>query len=181
MSASNFETERLLIRPCVMGDLDAAHHALDIHPDVWRFDPGRARTLEERREELQFRIKQYQRDEFGMMAVTLKAGVLIGYVGLQTYILPTVPLATPEVELFYKLGRDYWKHGYASEACRALIRHAFAELRLTRIVTVTHKDNAHSIALLRRLGMRIVTAPPTWQDDVLGILDNALHSETGGR
>ncbi len=81
-------------------------------------------------------------------------------------------IAAPEDELFYKLGREYWGQGYAGEACRALIEYAFGGLRLRRIVTVTHKDNSKSMALLRRLGMNIVAAPRAWRDDVLGVLEN---------
>jgi RimJ/RimL family protein N-acetyltransferase len=169
------ETERLTIRLFTLDHLDAAHAMLDIHPDVWHFDPGYSRTREQRTIELQYRIWQYEREGFGQMAVILKNhNTLIGYVGLQTYILPTEPLATPEVEMFYKFGRDYWGQGYATEACRAMLRHAFEDLHLTRIVTVTHKDNANSIALLKRLGITIVAAPPKWADDVLGILENPL-------
>lgn len=44
--------------------------------------------------------------------------------------------------------------------------------RLHRIVTVTHKNNSKSIALLRQLGMNIVPAPRAWRDDALGVLEN---------
>ena len=170
------ETERLQIRPLTPDDLDALHAALDGHPDVWRFDPGYPRTREQRAAELRYRILQYERDHYGMLAVCLKAtGKLIGYCGLQLYLLPSQPYATPEVELFYKLARDFWGQGLATEACRRMIDHAFDTLRLRRIVTVTHKDNSNSIALLKRLGMTIVPAPPEWADHVLGTLANARH------
>ena len=84
-------------------------------------------------------------------------------------------MSTPEVELFYKLGRDYWGRGYATEACREMIRHAFEELRLIRIVTCTHRENTRSIALLRRLGMR-VEPDATDADGVLATLENGLTS-----
>ncbi len=166
------ETERLLIRPFQADDLDAAYAVFEGHPDVWRYDPGRQRTYEERAREIQYRIAQYAREGFGCMAVTRKAdGSLLGYCGLQTWLRETRPLATLETELFYKLGRAYWGRGYATEACRAMIAHAFTDLCLPRLVTVTAAANAASIALLRRLGMRIVPSP-TDSDEVNGILDN---------
>jgi len=166
------ETKRLILREYSFDDVDAAHAALDGHPDVWRFDPGRPLTREERRAALETRIREYGSPVPGSLAVTLKeSGRFIGYCGLQLYLCDRIPMSTPEVELFYKLGRDHWGHGYATEACREMIRYAFEELRLTRIVTCTHRENTHSIALLQRLGMRI-DPDATDPDGVLATLEN---------
>jgi hypothetical protein len=108
---------------------------------------------------------------FGALAVTLReGGTLIGYCGLQLYLCERPGRSTPEVELFYKLGRPYWGRGYATEACREVLRYAFEELRLPRIVTCTHRENVRSVALLRRLGMRI-EPDPTDAEGVLATLD----------
>jgi RimJ/RimL family protein N-acetyltransferase len=87
-------------------------------------------------------------------------------------VLPREPLATPEVELYYKLGREYWGQGYAAEACRAMIRFAFDEMRLARIVTITATENTPSIKLTQALGMRIDPAPPSWIGSMTGTLQN---------
>ena len=104
--------------------------------------------------------------------VEKQSGTVIGYVGLQLYVLPREPLATPEVELYYKLGREFWGRGYAVEACREMIRFAFEEMRLARIVTITDNKNLPSIRLLRRLSMRIEEAPPSWAGSLTGTLEN---------
>lgn len=168
-------TERLWLRPFTPYDLDEAYAVLEGHPDVWRFDPGYQRTWEQRAQIIQKYAEMNEPNGVGTLAVTLKAtGALIGYVGLQLYILPREPLATPEVELYYKFGRDYWGQGYATEACQAMIRFAFEEIRLERLVTVTQPDNTPSIMLLRRLGMHIEDAPPAWPGEVIGTLLNSL-------
>ena len=87
-------------------------------------------------------------------------------------MLPREPLATPEVELYYKLGREYWGQGYAAEACRAMIRFAFDEMRLARIVTITATENTASIKLLEALGMQIAPAPSSWAGSLTGTLQN---------
>jgi ribosomal-protein-alanine N-acetyltransferase len=167
-----FETERLILRPYTLEDAEAAHAVLDSHPDVWQFDPGRALTLEERRAAIEKRIQAYGGPIFGSLALTLKGdGRLIGYCGLQLYLCDRIPLSTPEVELFYKLGRDYWGRGYAAEAAREMVRYAFDELRLARIVTCTGRDNTRSIALLQHLGMRI-EPDATEPGGVLATLDH---------
>jgi RimJ/RimL family protein N-acetyltransferase len=117
---------------------------------------------------------------FGSLAITLKENdQFIGYCGLQLYLCDRIPMSTPEVELFYKLGRDYWGHGYAAESCREMIRHAFSGLRLRRIVTCTHRENTHSLMLLQRLGMKI-EPDPTEPDGVLATLENSLTFDRFG-
>ena len=167
------ETERLVLRPWTDDDIDEAYAVLEGHPDVWEFDPGYQRTRDERAAIVRKYAATNEPDGCGTLAVVEKQrGAVIGYVGLQLYVLPREPLATPEVELYYKLGRDFWGQGYAVEACREMLRFAFEEMRLARIVTITDGKNLPSIRLLRRLGMRIEEAPPSWAGLLTGTLEN---------
>ena len=114
-----------------------------------------------------------EEDGEGTLAVTLKeSGRLIGQVGLQLYVLPWQPFATPEVELYYKFGAEFWGRGYAFEACRALVDFAFAHMRLLRLVTITHPENERSVRLLRRLGFCLAPAPESFKPHLIGILTN---------
>ena len=167
------ETLRLFLRPFTPADLDEAYDVFEGHPDVWKYDPGHQRTREQRAAITMKYASSNLVDGEGNLAITLKEnGILIGYAGLQLYILPTEPIATPEVELFYKLGRPWWGQGYAKEACDALIKYSFEELHLGRIVTVVTKDNEPSIRLLKKVGMIIDKAPPSWPNDLTGTLIN---------
>jgi [ribosomal protein S5]-alanine N-acetyltransferase len=56
------------------------------------------------------------------------------------------------VELGYALGRAHWKQGYATEALRALLAHAFADMRIRRIEAEVNPANLASNALLKSLG-----------------------------
>jgi RimJ/RimL family protein N-acetyltransferase len=88
--------------------------------------------------------------------------------------LDATPHFTSEIGLFWALFPDRRGNGYATEAAAAMIAYAFSALRLRRIVATTEHDNATSIGVMRRLGMRIErdTRPqPTWLQTV-GILDN---------
>jgi RimJ/RimL family protein N-acetyltransferase len=93
-------------------------------------------------------------------------------VGLQLYVMPWQPFATPEVELHYKFGVDYWGNGYAHEAARALTEFAFGRMRLLRLVTVTHPENTRSVRLLERLGFCLGPAPAAFKPQIIGILTN---------
>lgn len=169
------ETERLILRPFLEADIQTAFELFETHPDVYRFDPGFPRTLEQRAAIVRRHIADNQEDGEGTLAVTLREnGRLIGQVGLQLYILPWMPFAQPEVELYYKLGRAYWHAGYALEACKALARYAFDEMRLLRLVTVTQPDNLRSLKLLTRLGFCLAPAPEKWPHEVIGVLSNPL-------
>ncbi|MDQ6693907.1 MAG: GNAT family N-acetyltransferase [Chloroflexota bacterium] len=171
------ESARLLIRPFTMDDLEEAYNIFEGHPDVWRYDPGRPNTREERRDLLQYRIAEYKRHGFGCMALTLKnGGKLIGYCGLQLYLWQREPLSSPEIELFYKLGRDYWSHGYATEACVRMLQHAWQDLHLPRIVTWALAKNSESVALMKRIGMQVEPAAG-YPDEIIGVIENSLSVE----
>jgi ribosomal-protein-alanine N-acetyltransferase len=166
------DTERLHMRAFTAADFDVAYEVLDGDPDVWRYDPGYQRSKEQRTAILARYALDNEENGLGTLAVILKAtGALIGYVGLQAYVWPREPVATPEVELYYKFGRAYWGQGYAQEACREMLRFAFDEMHLARIVTITDHRNTESIRLLARLGMRLEPAGPHWPTMLAAILE----------
>ena len=76
------------------------------------------------------------------------AELLVGAIGL------TLNRAQREAELGYWVGRKYWGHGVAPEACRRLLDWAFATLDLDRVVASALEDNQRSAAVLQRLGLR---------------------------
>ncbi len=75
-----------------------------------------------------------------------------GFVGLNT--VPFEASFTPAVEIGWRLDRPWWGHGYASEAARACLDHAFGPLGLSEIVSFTITLNARSRAVMERLGMK---------------------------
>lgn len=160
------------MRPFTMDDLQEAHTVLDSHPEVWRYDPGYPPTLERRESLLEFRILEYTMQGFGCLALILKETQrIIGYCGLQLYLWENPACSTPEVELFYKLGREYWGKGYATEAARAIVDFSFNTLKLKRLVSHAKGDNARSVALMQRIGMRIEN-DPLHPGEINGILSN---------
>ena len=84
--------------------------------------------------------------------------------------------ATPEFGLFYAVFPAHQHQGYASEAARALLDYAFGVLRLKRVVATTTYDNAASMGVMRRLGMRIERNPlpePHYLQ-VVGVAENRI-------
>jgi ribosomal-protein-alanine N-acetyltransferase len=122
---------------------------------------------------------------YGERGIELReTGELVGLVGLVPSFGPFDQIPglgdareparfRPEMGLYWALAPAHRGSGYATEAARALIGHAFAELTLARIVATTERSNTASQAVMRRLGMRVEENPlpePEWFQ-VVGWLD----------
>jgi len=186
--------ERIALRPLQAADAGEAHALFDTHPDVWAFDPGRAYSRSER--EAWARIKSCEwatptgRLGIGCYAITRRdGGRMLGCAGLAASLVPGGLDAEPgaasalEVELYFRLGREHWGRGYATEACRTLVRLAFDTLGVRRLFCATSRAHDGALALMRRLGMEIDVRPlpgPFWgSDPARGILWNPRAVRTG--
>ena len=78
-------------------------------------------------------------------------GVLIGESGLHR-----PPDASGSVEVGYAIVPAYRGRGFALEATRAVVEHALARPDVRRVVAACLEDNAPSIRVLEKLGMRRV-------------------------
>jgi RimJ/RimL family protein N-acetyltransferase len=144
-------TERLTLRRPQLADLDALA-AINADPEVARFvsatgPMARAET------ELMLRgmISHWDDHGFGWwMADLSETGELVGFVGLAHPL--SVPALAEDVEVGWRLGREHWGRGLATEGGTEAVRHAFAERGLARLVCLIDRDNARSLAVARRLG-----------------------------
>ncbi len=59
-----------------------------------------------------------------------------------------------DVEIGYWLGKDYWGHGFMSEAVHAVAALGFARPTTRALVATTSPNNKASQNVLRKLGMR---------------------------
>ena len=57
-------------------------------------------------------------------------------------------------EIGYTLAREHWSQGYAGEALRGLVDHAFGPLGLNRLEADIDPRNAASARVLERLGFK---------------------------
>jgi RimJ/RimL family protein N-acetyltransferase len=144
---STLETERLRLRPLRPDDLDDLH-AVVLGDSRVTWD-HRARTPAESRDVLEGKLRHVEEHGFGLLAVEdRESGEFLGYAGLQHLE------DGPEVELAYYLGRAGWGRGLGTELARALVRHAFADLRLPRLVAVVRPENPASQRVLAKAGLR---------------------------
>lgn len=139
-------TDRVRLRPLRRDDLDDLHAVVLSDPDVtW---DGRARSLDESREALERKLGHVEAHGFGFLAAEERdTGAFLGYAGLQHLE------EGPDVELGYYLGRRAWGRGLATEIARELMRHAFVDLRLQRVVAVVRPENDASKRVLAKAGL----------------------------
>jgi RimJ/RimL family protein N-acetyltransferase len=145
------ETERLVLRRLLPSDLPALH-ALYRDPVVRRYFPDGTRTLEETREELEWFLGGHPRHpELGLWATIERAtGAFLGRCGL----LPWTIDGALEVELAYLIAPTRWGEGFATEAARGIVRHAHGGLGLERLIGLIDPDNAASVRVAEKVGMR---------------------------
>jgi RimJ/RimL family protein N-acetyltransferase len=145
-------TDRLVLRAFdPEADVDAVH-AYASREDVCRYIPWTPKTRDEVVAWLPRRVPTSitQEGSGASLAMTLReTGELVGDV-----IMIWRSAADRTVEIGYVVHPDHAGRGYASEAARALLRVAFDDLGLHRVVARIDQRNPASGAVLRRIGMR---------------------------
>lgn len=142
------ETERLILRPHTLDDVEPSYQ-MNLDEEVSRYTGDRG---VQSREEIHRRIKEdvlgdYAKYGFGRFAVMLKSeNIFIGFSGLK--YLPDLD----EVDLGYRLVRDYWGKGYATESAQASLDFGFNQLGLERIIALALPENEASIHIMDKLG-----------------------------
>ena len=90
---------------------------------------------------------------FGLWALEVPGVVpFAGFVGLSVPAFDA-PF-TPCVEIGWRLAAAHWGRGYATEAARAVVAHAWDPLGLDELVSFTTAGHVRSRAVMERLGMR---------------------------
>lgn len=74
----------------------------------------------------------------------------VGFAGLWP---ATQVLGRDAVETGWRLAREHWGHGYATEAAREALRFGFRELRFPEITSFTVPQNVRSRAVMERIGL----------------------------
>lgn len=94
----------------------------------------------------------FEQRGFGLWAAELcDSGEFIGYIGLA---VPRFEAAfTPCVEIGWRLAREHWGKGLATEGARAAAKYAFEDIGLKELVSFTVPENMRSRRVMEKLGM----------------------------
>lgn len=163
------ETPRLILRDIRMEDIQEYYERLWGDGDVCRYllhDPHQ--DIGESYESIQNILEQYEAGKFYRWGITEKGDdSLIGVIGLVR-----VEEEAEQCSFAYLLGCDYWNRGYGTEAVKEVIRFAFEELEIRRIVADHMAGNPASGAVMRKAGMtHIGTEPGKYEKQ--GVLEDA--------
>jgi RimJ/RimL family protein N-acetyltransferase len=146
------ETERLLIRPVKVSDLEPVY-AYRNDPEVARYqgwDVPYPREKVVRWVNDPDRVVPAKPGDRLKAALEHKAtGEMIGDAG---FILSKDDAR--QARIWYTLARAHWHQGYATEALQRLLGLLFGELNLHRVTAETYVPNEPSWRLLERLGFR---------------------------
>ncbi len=148
------ETERLYLRQWQASDF-AIFAAMNADPEVMKYFP---KLLSAKVSDIiANKCQQLIADNgWGFWALSLKEGsekndAFIGFVGLnQTHADMSF---APCVEIAWRLRKEFWGQGYATEAARASLDFAFSELALEEVVAFTAVINKRSQLLMKRIRM----------------------------
>lgn len=187
MRLPRLQGDGVAVRPLAASDLQACH---DLYEEIGWSDPSlnAAENLSLRRDWLDWTLRSYDQlaalhqPPYGERAIIDHDQGFVGLVGIVPRLEPFGRLPglggrpaarrTPEVGLFWAVRPACQGRGYATAAARLVSAWLFETLGLARILAGTEADNAASIGVMRRLGMRIEPnpGPPSPGLDVTGIL-----------
>jgi len=148
-------TARLRLEPFDLSHVDGLH-AMHSDPEVMRYISGRPETREETLavvERMQARWREHGYSWWSF--VELASGDVVGsgcIQNLRRTELPPPSLGCP-LEIGWRLRRDRWRQGLASEAAIAMAGCAFGWLAAPELYAVCNPENTASVAVMRRLGM----------------------------
>lgn len=145
-----FDTPRLRMRRWRESDR-APFAAMNADPAVMEFFPAlQARSASDASIDA-WEAQFEQRGWSNWAAERRDTGEFIGFIGLNVprRVLPFSPC----VEVGWRLARQHWGQGFASEAARAALRVGFERLLLDEIVSFTTLANQRSRAVMERIGM----------------------------
>lgn len=150
MMSNILSTERLLLRRWSEADRDPLAR-INADPEVMRYLNGPI-TREASDAFIDEMEATFDAHGFGLWAVERKEdGRLLGFTGLALSDFGA-PFC-PAVDVGWRLAREAWGHGYATEAARCVLAFAFDELGLPEVVAHTTSINERSRAVMRRIGM----------------------------
>jgi RimJ/RimL family protein N-acetyltransferase len=139
LSLRRFEIADAIPLNKVFGDPDVMRYGIGPQSDDW------VRCW------IDQRIAEYDRQQFGTWAIVIKeSNRVIGYCGLTRFDDVN---GSPEIELGYRLAKEFWGRGLGTEAATAVRDYAIQQLGLPRVISLVDPANARSIHVAEKLGM----------------------------
>jgi ribosomal-protein-alanine N-acetyltransferase len=163
MHFAEIKIPRLSLRPIVASDWPAILAYMS-DPRVTTFLPQGVLDEEGARA---FALKHSGDNGEAVAVIERASGRMIGH-------MPFHPWLAPEIyEIGWAFGHEHQGRGYATEAGRALLAHAFKMLKAHRVIATCQPENVASWRVAEKLGLRreahfracLYRAPGIWWDE----------------
>ena len=139
------QTKRLIIRNFAEGDVGDLHAYLS-QAEIYLFEPGGPIDQEAAR----LLVEERTKTERFLAVEHIGSGRMIGHL----YFAQIEPQQNLTWELGYIFNPAWQGQGFATEASRALVEWAFANLQVHRVIANCDQKNPASWKLLEKMGMR---------------------------
>ncbi len=147
---SPIHTERLLIRPFVLSDVEPLYTRRN-DPEIARWQTWTLPWPRERAESVVGEVMAMDgpaNDEWWMATIVESAsGEVVGDLAVN------LTWDSRCSEVGYTLARQHWGKGYATEAVAAIIEYLFEAIGVTRVAGSLHPENPASAMVLERCGL----------------------------
>lgn len=147
------ETKRLLFRDWEEKDL-IPFSRLNADDEVMRYFP---KTLSDEESHLFFEAIKSEIDEcgFGLYAVEeKKSNEFIGFIGFHKASFEAD--FTPCIEIGWRLKKEAWGKGYATEGATACLHYGFTEMGFHDVYSFTAEINLPSQNVMKKIGMDFI-------------------------
>ena len=153
------ETERLIIREYTPSDFDALYEILS-DAETMKYYP---KPYDENgvRRWIDWCIGSYKQNGFGLWALELKeTGAFIGDCGISMQNIDGEIFP----EIGYHVNKNYWRQGYAKEACAAVKDWFFKNTKQDSVYSYMNQENVASYATAAANGMKRIKAYVTKEE-----------------
>ena len=163
MEFTEIETSRLCLRAMAASDWPVILAYMS-DPRVTAFLPE---GIFDEQAARAFAFKQSGEDREAVAVVEKASGQMIGHMPYHAWFQPRT------FEIGWALGQAHHGKGYATEAGRALVAHAFESLGAHRVIATCQPENTASWRVAEKLGLRreghfraaLYRAPGIWWDE----------------
>lgn len=145
--ANILETARLFLRPVTLADSEAFTPVLGC-PEVMQYSMTGAMNNEQIIMTINSWMASYDQYGFGPWAL-IHEGTLIGYAGLDVRVVEE----QERTQITFRLAKDYWGKGIATEIAIAVRDYAFRFLKKKEIIAIVDPKNTASIRTITKIGM----------------------------
>lgn len=142
------ESERIYLRE--FAEIDAqALYELNANAEVLKYTGDKPFLSVHEAAQFVKDYDQYSKYGYGRWAIVLKSNdACIGWCGLKYHP------KSKEVDIGFRLNRNFWNQGFATEAAQLALKVGFEDLKLPRIIGRVMEENVASKRVLDKIGMK---------------------------